>query len=68
MVIAMSLKVGKVKDDGDSEWANLEWTDLFYYVQINYSRLKAEGKLPRLINRLNFLAGYETVDPLSVQG
>lgn len=64
MVQAMSLKVGKVKDDGDSEWCDLEWMDLFNYVQRDYIRLKTEGKLLRLIDRLNYLAGYSKVDPL----
>jgi len=62
---AMGLRAGKVIDT-DEEWANLEWTDLFYYVQVNHSRLQLEGKLPKLIQRLNFLSGYEKVDPLSV--
>lgn len=65
MVTALGLKLGKVKDDGDLEWCDLEWADLFHYTQVNYNRLKAEGKLPRLVQRLNYLAGYEAVDPLS---
>lgn len=67
MVTAMNLKVGKVVDDGDKELPDPEWTDLFYYVSVNYRRLRAEGRLNRLIHRLNYLAGYSKVDPLSIK-
>lgn len=68
MVQAMSLNVGKVTEGDNSEWVDLEWMDLFHYIQFNYSRLLSEGRLTRLVHRLNYLAGYEKVDPLSIPG